>query len=146
MGIGAIAQVYKAVLNPELGLPNDYLGNSKHVDDSSSSSSGNSRAIVPSTEDGTPNVSGSIVAIKVLHPGVEKMISRDLKIMMAFGKFSSFLFSFSISSSYSRYSSFSLSSYNIERIPRNGMVIIPRRSNSIRRNDDVSIRFTYRSQ
>lgn len=90
MGIGAIAQVYKAVLNSELELPLDYLGNPKHVDDPSRSSR-ISRVIVPSAEDGRPHkVPGSTVAIKVLHPGVEKMISRDLKIMMAFGKFSSF--------------------------------------------------------
>lgn len=33
-----------------------------------------------------PRVPNAEVAIKVLHPGVEKMIRRDLKIMMFFAK------------------------------------------------------------
>lgn len=84
LGIGAIAQVYKAVLNPAL-LPEDYLA-LKHVDDPAPTAR-LSRAVVPTTDDKRPpRVPGATVAIKVLHPGVEKMIRRDLKIMMFFAK------------------------------------------------------------
>lgn len=82
MGIGAIAQVYKAVLNPDL-LPPDYLG-PKHSDDPSPVSR-IGRTLAPTSGDHKPEkVPTSAVAIKVLHPGVEKMIGRDLKIMMFF--------------------------------------------------------------
>lgn len=83
MGTGAIAQVYKAVLHPSL-LPDDYLGPSKHVDDPSPSSR-IGRTLVPSSNDDRPDmVPSAAVAIKVLHPNVEKMIRRDLKIMLFF--------------------------------------------------------------
>lgn len=84
MGIGAIAQVYKAVLNQNV-LPDEYL-DPKHVNDPSTSSR-LTRTLVPVPEDGKPQNSPSAeVAIKVLHPGVEKMIARDLKIMMFFAR------------------------------------------------------------
>ncbi|GAA5822119.1 hypothetical protein JCM11251_004864 [Rhodosporidiobolus azoricus] len=84
LGTGAIAQVYKAVLNPDL-LPDDYLA-LKHTDDPALTAS-LSRTIAPTTDDKRPpRVPNAAVAIKVLHPGVEKMIRRDLKIMMGFAK------------------------------------------------------------
>ncbi|KAI5474732.1 hypothetical protein MNV49_002533 [Pseudohyphozyma bogoriensis] len=84
MGVGAIAQVYKAVLNPNL-LPSDYL-DPKHTDDPSPVSR-ISKIVVPTEDDkAPPKVPSAVVAIKVLHPGVEKMISRDLKIMLFFAR------------------------------------------------------------
>lgn len=84
LGIGAIAQVYKAVLNPDL-LPEDYLA-LKHTDDPAPTAR-LSRTIVPMPDDKRPkHVPGATVAIKVLHPRVEKQIGRDLKIMMFFAK------------------------------------------------------------
>ena len=82
MGVGAIAQVYKATLNPVL-LPAGYL-DPKHIDNPSPVSR-IGRTIVPSVEDKKPpKIPTAAVAIKVLHPGVEKMIKRDLKIMSFF--------------------------------------------------------------
>ncbi|GAA6046384.1 hypothetical protein JCM3770_004893 [Rhodotorula araucariae] len=84
LGIGAIAQVYRAVLNADL-LPEDYLA-LKHVEDPAPTAR-LSRTIAPTTDDKRPpRVPGATVAIKVLHPGVEKKIRRDLKIMMFFAK------------------------------------------------------------
>ncbi|GAA5923471.1 hypothetical protein JCM3775_000398 [Rhodotorula graminis] len=84
LGIGAIAQVYRAVLNPDL-LPEDYL-TLKHVEDPAPTAR-LTRTIAPRTDDKRPpRVPGATVAIKVLHPGVEKKIRRDLKIMMFFAK------------------------------------------------------------
>ncbi|KAK4694998.1 hypothetical protein P7C70_g8638, partial [Phenoliferia sp. Uapishka_3] len=84
MGVGAIAQVYKATLNPDL-LPPGYL-DPKHVKDPSPTSR-IGRTLLPTSGDKKPEGGGvptTAVAIKVLHPGVEKMIRRDLKIMMFF--------------------------------------------------------------
>lgn len=82
MGIGAIAQVYKAVLKPDL-LPEGYRG-PKHERDSSATGT-ISRTIAPSPEDkAPPNIPSTELAIKVLHPKVEKTIRRDLLIMQMF--------------------------------------------------------------
>lgn len=71
--------MYKAVLNPDL-LPEDYLG-PKHTEDPSPVSR-IGRTIAPRVDHQIPTkVPSAAVAIKVLHPGVEKMIRRDLKIM-----------------------------------------------------------------
>ncbi|KDE09138.1 ABC1-C atypical protein kinase [Microbotryum lychnidis-dioicae p1A1 Lamole] len=84
MGIGAIAQVYKATINPDL-LPDDYL-DPKHEKDPSMTSVV-TRTITPRPDDlRPPKIPSSAVAIKVLHPDVEKMIARDLKIMMFFAR------------------------------------------------------------
>ncbi|GAA5929786.1 hypothetical protein JCM10213_002784 [Rhodosporidiobolus nylandii] len=84
LGIGAIAQVYKAVLNPDL-LPTEYLA-LKHTEDPAPTAR-LSRTIAPTTDDKRPpRTPNAAVAIKVLHPGVEKKIRRDLKIMMGFAK------------------------------------------------------------
>ncbi|CAG8501752.1 17474_t:CDS:2 [Funneliformis caledonium] len=63
IGIGAIAQVYKAIIRPEI-LPSFFY------DDSN----------------GTDVIHPPVVAVKVLHPTAEKNIRRDLKILMAFAK------------------------------------------------------------
>ena len=76
--------MYRAVLNPDL-LPEDYL-TLKHVEDPAPTAR-LTRTIAPRTDDKRPpRVPGATVAIKVLHPGVEKKIRRDLKIMMFFAK------------------------------------------------------------
>ena len=77
LGVGAIAQVYKAKLKPELAAPGDTdlepqepnirQRMRKNVD-----------VLVKSTPQRTPS---SYVAIKVLHPKVERMVRRDLRIM-----------------------------------------------------------------
>lgn len=79
LGVGAIAQVYKAKLkpslassNPELGQERTTLGEKvrKNVD-----------VLMKSFPQRVPS---SYVAIKVLHPKVEKLIHRDLRIMSFF--------------------------------------------------------------
>ncbi|KAJ6104224.1 ABC1 family protein [Penicillium sp. IBT 18751x] len=76
LGVGAIAQVYKAKLKPSLANSTQELGQGpstlgekvwKNVD-----------VLVKSSPQRVPS---SYVAIKVLHPHVEKMIHRDLRIM-----------------------------------------------------------------
>ena len=79
LGVGAIAQVYKAKLKPDLAIlgdgdvaeiPNAYKKLRKSVDVALKSSPQR----VPST----------YVAVKVLHPQIEKIVRRDLRIMKAF--------------------------------------------------------------
>ncbi|KAL8945656.1 MAG: hypothetical protein Q9222_007836, partial [Ikaeria aurantiellina] len=80
LGVGAIAQVYKAKLKPDLALlsdsdidpdpPNLRQRVRKNVD-----------ALVKSTPQRVPS---SYVAIKVLHPKVERLVRRDLVIMSLF--------------------------------------------------------------
>lgn len=70
------------MLSPDL-LPEDYL-EPKHVADSSPVSR-LGRTLIPMVEDFKPSkVPTGAVAIKVLHPHVEKTIRRDLKIMSFF--------------------------------------------------------------
>jgi aarF domain-containing kinase len=79
LGVGAIAQVYKAKLKEGLAVPEDpHLleppNLRQHV-----------RKNVDTLIKSTPHrVPSSYVAIKVQHPGVERMVRRDLKIMGAF--------------------------------------------------------------
>ncbi|KAL8660745.1 MAG: hypothetical protein Q9202_006256 [Teloschistes flavicans] len=80
LGVGAIAQVYKAKLKPDLAAlgdddidpdpPNLRQRMRKNVD-----------VLVKSTPSRVPS---TYVAIKVLHPKVERLVRRDLKIMMFF--------------------------------------------------------------
>jgi aarF domain-containing kinase len=76
LGVGAIAQVYKAKLKNDLAVPGDpdleerpnlRKNVRKNVD-----------TLIKSTPQRVPS---SYVAIKVLHPGVERMVRRDLRIM-----------------------------------------------------------------
>jgi len=77
LGVGAIAQVYKAKLKPDLAVPGDpdlvkptrkfRQRVKKNVD-----------VLVKSTPSRVPS---TYVAIKVLHPKVERMVRRDLRIM-----------------------------------------------------------------
>jgi len=80
LGVGAIAQVYRAKLKPGLAVPGDI-----DVQDSSSDIRHNVRKRVESVLKSTPKrVPSSHVAVKVLHPGVERTVRRDLRIMWFF--------------------------------------------------------------
>ncbi|KAK0709197.1 hypothetical protein B0T26DRAFT_720807 [Lasiosphaeria miniovina] len=80
LGVGAIAQVYKAKLKPGLAS----LGDVDILDDVNDLRH-NVRRNVESVLKSTPKrVPSSYVAIKVLHPGVERIVRRDLRIMRFF--------------------------------------------------------------
>ncbi|KAI0997688.1 ABC1 family protein [Podosphaera aphanis] len=76
LGVGAIAQVYKAKLKPDLMIPGD---SDLIVEEKSRNriiqNADNLIKISPK------RVPSSYVAIKVLHPGVERVVRRDLRIM-----------------------------------------------------------------
>jgi aarF domain-containing kinase len=79
LGVGAIAQVYKAKLKPDLAAAED--------DDVESSKTLRERALrtVDPLLKSTPHrVPSTYVAIKVLHPKIERIVRRDLKIMSFF--------------------------------------------------------------
>ncbi|KAG6840911.1 hypothetical protein C0991_003253 [Blastosporella zonata] len=77
IGTGAIAQVYRATLKQDL-IPPSYLGPRRSRKTSTA-------AIGPAIlKDPPPSVPTASVAIKILHPGVSKMIARDLAIMSFF--------------------------------------------------------------
>lgn len=76
LGVGAIAQVYKAKLKHNLAVPAD-----TEVDEPLNLRQ-NVRKNVDIFIKSTPQrVPSNYVAIKVLHPGVERMVRRDLRIM-----------------------------------------------------------------
>ncbi|KAF7906020.1 hypothetical protein EAF00_000299 [Botryotinia globosa] len=79
LGVGAIAQVYKAKLKPDLATPGDPdLQEPTNI-------RRNVRKNVDTLIKSTPQrVPSSYVAIKVLHPGVERVVRRDLRIMWVF--------------------------------------------------------------
>lgn len=75
LGVGAIAQVYRAKLRPDLAAPGD-------VDMQPQNFRHNVRRSVETVLKSTPKrVPSSYVAVKVLHPGVERTVRRDLRIM-----------------------------------------------------------------
>lgn len=81
LGVGAIAQVYKAKLKADLAAPKD-----SDVDVVTSGAgrqlSTNVRRHVQTVLKSSPKrVPSSYVAVKVLHPHVERTVRRDLKIM-----------------------------------------------------------------
>ncbi|KAI1122092.1 hypothetical protein F5Y10DRAFT_82121 [Nemania abortiva] len=77
LGVGAIAQVYKAKLKRDLAVPGDI-----DILDASPNIRENVRRNVNTVLKSTPHhVPSSYVAIKVLHPGVERTVRRDLRIM-----------------------------------------------------------------
>lgn len=78
LGVGAIAQVYKAKLKPDLAVPGDpeLLDGSKRYDFRK-----NVETLIKRTPQRVPS---SYVAIKVLHPGIERLVRRDLRIMSFF--------------------------------------------------------------
>jgi aarF domain-containing kinase len=80
IGTGAIAQVYRATLKHDL-LPPSYLGRPKRHSTKSATASLAANTLL---QDPPPSVPTASVAIKVLHPHVSQMISRDLRIMTFF--------------------------------------------------------------
>ncbi|RDW66497.1 hypothetical protein BP6252_10132 [Coleophoma cylindrospora] len=76
LGVGAIAQVYKAKLKHNLAVPGD--PDLEEPRDFRKSVRKNVDTLIKSTPQRVPS---SYVAIKVLHPGVERTVRRDLKIM-----------------------------------------------------------------
>jgi len=77
LGVGAIAQVYRAKLKPDLAVPGD-----PDLAEKPRNLRQNVRKNVDTLIKSTPQrVPSSYVAIKVLHPGVERVVRRDLRIM-----------------------------------------------------------------
>lgn len=76
LGVGAIAQVYKAKLKPEIAQPSNI--DEEPARNIRQNIRKNVDALVKSTPQRVPS---SYVAIKVLHPRVERTVRRDLRIM-----------------------------------------------------------------
>ena len=76
LGVGAIAQVYKAKLKHDLAIPGD--PDLEEPKDFRKNVRKNVDTLIKSTPHRVPS---SYVAIKVLHPGVERIVRRDLRIM-----------------------------------------------------------------
>lgn len=77
LGVGAIAQVYKAKLRPSLASETD-----PELDDHEFTLGERLRRGVDTALKSTPQrVPSTYVAIKVLHPNIERIVRRDLKIM-----------------------------------------------------------------
>ncbi len=80
LGVGAIAQVYRAKLKPDLHLPGDV-----DAEDVPSNLRSTVRKNVKNVLKRKPkHVPSFYVAVKVLHPGVERTVRRDLRIMWFF--------------------------------------------------------------
>ncbi|KAF1921087.1 ABC1 family-domain-containing protein [Ampelomyces quisqualis] len=80
LGVGAIAQVYKAKLKPDLATLED-----KTIEAEERGLAQRIKKNVDVTLKSTPSrVPSSHVAIKVLHPNIEKVVRRDLRIMAFF--------------------------------------------------------------
>jgi aarF domain-containing kinase len=78
IGSGAIAQVYRAALRKDL-LPPSYLSPKRPRGPIPTLAAD---AVVPVPP--PPIIPSAVVAVKVLHPNVDKVINRDLKIMSFF--------------------------------------------------------------
>ncbi|KOS20067.1 ABC1 family protein [Escovopsis weberi] len=78
LGVGAIAQVYKAKLKPDLAAPQDHDIAPQERRPLSQSVRQKVGSVLKSTPQRVPS---NYVAVKVLHPGVERTVTRDLKIM-----------------------------------------------------------------
>lgn len=85
IGTGAIAQVYRAKLNPDL-IPHSYLDPPKHQTEWPKGIVDAHRAIIEHDKTPPPTVPTTTVAIKILHPGVQATIRRDLAIMSFFAQ------------------------------------------------------------
>ncbi|KAL7787903.1 hypothetical protein V8C37DRAFT_389457 [Trichoderma ceciliae] len=78
LGVGAIAQVYKAKLKPDLAAPQDLEAISKEPRPLSQNVKHHVRTVLKSSPKQVPS---TYVAVKVLHPKVERIVRRDLRIM-----------------------------------------------------------------
>ncbi|KAF2834775.1 ABC1-domain-containing protein [Patellaria atrata CBS 101060] len=76
LGVGAIAQVYKAKLKPDLATPSD-----DDVYEPENLREKVRRNVDAALKNTPQRVPSSYVAIKVLHPNVERIVRRDLRIM-----------------------------------------------------------------
>lgn len=82
LGVGAIAQVYKAKLRPDLVMQDNL-----EWDDKPRNLRAKLRKNVDTLVKSSPQrVPSSYVAIKVLHPRVQRIVRRDLKIMAFFAQ------------------------------------------------------------
>ncbi|KAM0265675.1 hypothetical protein ACHAQJ_000109 [Trichoderma viride] len=81
LGVGAIAQVYKAKLKPDLAAPQDLEADSTEPRLLSQNVKHHVRTVLKSSPKQVPS---TYVAVKVLHPKVERIVRRDLKIMSFF--------------------------------------------------------------
>lgn len=80
LGVGAIAQVYKAKLRPDLGVQDKIA-----LDDKPQNLRAKLKRNVDTLVKSSPQrVPSSYVAIKVLHPHVQRIVRRDLRIMTFF--------------------------------------------------------------
>ena len=77
LGVGAIAQVYKAKLKPDLVAPEDH----DVAQETEALSRGMRRQVETVLKSSPKRVPSSYVAVKVLHPNVERTVRRDLRIM-----------------------------------------------------------------
>ncbi|CAI4211725.1 unnamed protein product [Parascedosporium putredinis] len=82
LGVGAIAQVYKAKLRPDLAIPSD-ADLEREPWNLRQDVVRNVQHILKQTPQRVPSHS---VAVKVLHPRVEKIVRRDLRIMGFFAR------------------------------------------------------------
>ncbi|PHH51056.1 ABC1 family protein YPL109C, mitochondrial [Ceratocystis fimbriata CBS 114723] len=82
MGVGAIAQVYKAKLRPGLTVP-EAKGPASAFQLLRETVLRNIDIILKSSPKGVPS---SYVAVKVVHPGIDRTIRRDLRIMTFFAQ------------------------------------------------------------
>ncbi|KZF22794.1 ABC1-domain-containing protein [Xylona heveae TC161] len=78
LGVGAIAQVYRAKLKPDLAIPVDPKFDAPEQKTLRQKVRKNVDTLVKSMPQRVPS---SYVAIKVLHPSVERVVRRDLRIM-----------------------------------------------------------------
>ena len=81
LGVGAIAQVYKARLKADLAAPGDKAMSAEGPRNLRQKVRKNVDALVKSSPQRVPS---AYVAIKVLHPKVERVVRRDLRIMGVF--------------------------------------------------------------
>ncbi|KAI1619000.1 aarF domain-containing kinase [Exophiala viscosa] len=81
LGVGAIAQVYKARLKPDLAQPDD---SDLDLHDKHWLSHRIRRNVDAFVKSSPQRIPSAYVAIKVLHPKVERNVRRDLKIMGVF--------------------------------------------------------------
>ncbi|KAL7792313.1 hypothetical protein V8C43DRAFT_283083 [Trichoderma afarasin] len=78
LGVGAIAQVYKAKLKPDLAAPQELATAPKEPRPLAQNVKQHVRTVLKSSPKQVPS---TYVAVKVLHPNVERIVRRDLRIM-----------------------------------------------------------------
>ncbi|KAK4979642.1 hypothetical protein LTR28_003480 [Elasticomyces elasticus] len=76
LGVGAIAQVYKAKLKPDLAIPEDTA-----LEQPQTLRERARRTVDTALKSSPHRVPSTYVAIKVLHPNIERIVRRDLQIM-----------------------------------------------------------------